>query len=277
MKRFVRTEYNSVIQLKYRTVKKGNVEMKLQSNWHTAITQRTSRRSYQKQSIEPQKTVQIKALIDEINEKSGLHIQFIENGNRFLNGFKASYGLITGMPSLIALVGNTRDPELKRSVGYYGEFLVLECVSLGLGTCWISGTYDRKECLQSLNMKAEEDLVCVIAVGNTAQGKGIKEQLVSRLNGRKQTFDELLKEQDGNLPPWVVSGIEAARLAPSAVNGKPIGYRFKDNRLTVFITKKNHGAETIDLGISMANFQLGAMHEQKEGTWRKAADGYSFE
>lgn len=251
--------------------------MKLQNNWHTAITERTSRRSYQKQGIAPQKIAQIKGLIDEINEESGLHIQFVENGNRFLNGFKASYGLITGMPSLIALVGKAGDPELKRSVGYYGEFLVLECVSQGLGTCWISGTFDRKECLQSLNMKDGEDLVCVIAVGNTTKSKGVKEQLVSRLNGRKQTFDELLTEQSGSLLPWVVSGIEAARLAPSAVNGKPIGYRFKDNRLTAFITKKNHGAEAIDLGISMANFQLGALHEQKEGVWRKEEDGYSFE
>lgn len=251
--------------------------MNLQNSWYAAILQRTSRRTYQKREIEPDKAARINRLIEEINEESGLHIQFVDNGNQLLSGFRASYGLISGMPSLIALAGNAKDPDLKRKVGYYGEFIVLECVSLGLGTCWISGTYDRRECMKSIEMSEDEDLVCVIAVGNAAENKSVKEQLVSRLNGRKQTFDELLTEKDSSLPLWVASGIEAARLSPSAVNGKPIGYRFRDDQLTVFIAKKNHGVEEVDLGISMANFQIGALHSQKEGIWKNTENGYSFE
>lgn len=251
--------------------------MNLQNSWYDAILQRTSRRTYQKREIEPTKAAKIKHLIEEINEESGLHIQYVDHGNHLLSGFKASYGLISGMPSLIALAGKAKDPDLKRKSGYYGEFIVLECVSLGLGTCWISGTYDRKECMKSIEMSEEEELVCVIAVGNASENKTVKEQLVSRLNGRKQSFDELLTDRDDSLPPWVASGIEAARLSPSAVNGKPIGYRFKDHQLTAFIAKKNHDAEEIDLGISMANFQIGALHSQKEGIWKKTKDGYSFE
>lgn len=251
--------------------------MILQNSWHHAIARRTSRRTYQMQQIEPQKTAQIKDLIDEINEETRLHIQFIENGTHFLSGFKASYGLFSGMPSLIALVGDAGDPELKQKLGYYGELIVLECVSQGLGTCWVAGTFDRRECMKSISMKDGEDLVCVLAVGNVAQNKKVKEILVSKLNGGKQSFDELLKDKDSNLPAWVVSGIEAARLAPSAVNGKPIGYRYRDNQLTVFITKKNHEAEQIDLGISMAHFQLGALHASKEGSWKKVENGYCFQ
>lgn len=251
--------------------------MKLKNSWYTAITQRTSRRAYLKQGIESQKAAQIKKLIDEINGESGLHIQFVESGKHLLSGFKASYGMISGMPSLIAMVGNTMDPELKRNIGYYGQFIALECVSLGLGTCWISGTYNRTECLESISLRDGEELVCVIATGNVLQNKSIKEQLVSRITGGKQTFDEILTEKDQNLPPWVVSGIEAARLAPSAVNGKPVGYRFTDSLLTVFLTKNKYGTEEIDLGISMANFELGAMHTQKEGVWTKEENNYTFQ
>jgi len=251
--------------------------MILKDSWHNAIEQRTSRRTYQTQRIESQKTAQIKDLINKINGETGLHLQFFENGDHFLSGFKASYGLITGKPSLIAFVGETGDPELKQKIGYYGEFLVLECVSQGLGTCWVAGTFDRKECMKSISMKDGEDLICVLAVGNVAQNKTVKELLVSKLNGGKQSFYELLKDKDGSLPSWVVSGIEAARLAPSAVNGKPIGYRYRDNKLTAYITKKNHEAEQIDLGISMAHFQLGAQHESKEGSWVKEENGYCFQ
>lgn len=251
--------------------------MILKSSWHNAVEQRTSRRTYQERRIEPQKTAQIKDLIDEINGESGLHLQFIENGDHFLSGFKASYGLITGKPSLVALVGDTGDPELKQKIGYFGEFVVLECVTLGLGTCWIAGTFNRKECMKAISMKDGEDLICVLAVGNVAQNKNVKELLVSKLNGGKQSFDELLKDKDSSLPSWVVSGIEAARLAPSAVNGKPIGYRYRDNKLTAYITKTNHESEQIDLGISMAHFHLGAQHGSKEGNWVKEENGYCFQ
>lgn len=250
--------------------------MILKDSWHNAIEQRASRRTYQERRIEPQKTAQIEGLIDEINGETGLHLQFVENGDQFLSGFKASYGLITGKPSMIALVGQTGDPELKQKLGYYGEFIILECVSQGLGTCWVAGTFDRKECMKSISMKDGEDLICVLAIGNVAQNKNVKELLVSKLNGGKQRFDELLKDKDSSLPSWVVSGIEAARLAPSAVNGKPIGYSYRNNKLTAFITKKNHESEQIDLGISMAHFQLGAQHGSKEGNWAKEENGYCF-
>lgn len=251
--------------------------MIIKNSWYNAIEQRTSRRAYQAQRIEPQKTVQIKDLICEINEETGLNLQFVENGDHFLSSFKASYGLITGMPSLIALVGDAGDPELKQKIGYYGEFIVLECVSQGLGTCWVAGTFDRKKCMESIRIKDGEDLICVLAVGNVAQNKNVKELLISKLSGGKQSFDELLKARDCSLPAWVASGIEAARLAPSSTNGKPIGYRYRDNKLTAFVTKKNHEAEQIDLGISMAHFQLGALHGSKEGSWIKEENGYCFQ
>ncbi|MEL7656636.1 MAG: nitroreductase family protein, partial [Bacillota bacterium] len=223
------------------------------------------------------KIEQIKNLINCINRESGLTIQFIENGDLFLTGFKASYGLFSGMPSLIALVGEKTDPELKQKIGYFGEFLVLECVSLELGTCWISGSYNREECLKSILIKDSEELVCIIAAGNVAENKTIKELFISQVGKGKQSFDELLAEKDSTPPLWVANGIEAARIAPSAVNGKPIVYQYINNQLSATIAKKNHDAEEIDLGISMAHFQLGALQGLKEGTWIKKENGYAFQ
>ena len=250
--------------------------MILKNSWHNAIEQRTSRRTFKNERIEPHKATQIKNLIDNINKESGLNIQFVENGGLFLNGFKASYGLISGKPSLIALAGNINDQERKQKSGYYGEFILLECVSLGLGTCWIGGSYDREKCIQSINMGENDELICVIAVGNVAQHKTIKELLVSQIGKAKQSFDELLLDKDSTPPLWIANGIEAARFAPSAANGKPIGYRYKNNQLSVFTAKKNHDAEEIDLGISMAHFQLGALQGSKEGTWSKSESCYVF-
>lgn len=251
--------------------------MLLKNSWYRAIECRTSRRAYKYQRIEPDKTEQIISLTDTINQESGLNIQFVENGDLFLSGFKASYGLISGKPSMIALVGNKADPELKQKVGYYGEFLLLECVSLGLGTCWIGGSYNKKECLKHIQIREDDDLVCVIAVGNAAENKSLREVLISQIGKGKQSFDELLTEKDCTPPLWVKSGIESARIAPSSANGKPIGYRYVNDQLSVFIAKKNHDAEEIDLGISMAHFQLGAMSGLKDGSWVKKDSGYLFQ
>lgn len=250
--------------------------MILKTVWYSAIEQRTSRRSFKHQRPEIQKSQQIQNLIETINHESGLHIQFVENGETFLSGFKASYGLFSGKPSVIVLAGDKNNPELKQKCGYYGEFIVLECVALGLGTCWISGTYNKEACRKSISLDEQEEIVCIIAVGNAFHNKTMKELLISQIGKSKQSFDELLANKDCAPPLWVSNGIEAARTAPSAVNGKPIAYRFLNNKLSVFIAKKNHGSEEIDLGISMAHFQLGAQQGLKEGAWVKEEIGYCF-
>ena len=250
--------------------------MQLKTVWYSAIEQRTSRRSYKNQKPDRQKLEQVRHLIDTVNQESGLQVQFVENGETFLSGFKASYGLFSGKPSVIVLTGKKSDPELKQKCGYYGEFILLECVALGLGTCWIGGTYSKEACRNTITINDQEEIVCIIAAGIVYQNKTMKELLLSQFGKGKQTFDELLVEKDCAPPLWVSNGIEAARTAPSAVNGKPIAYQFLNNQLTASIAKKNHGSEEIDLGISMAHFQLGAQQGLKEGTWVKDGASYRF-
>ncbi|MDF2655503.1 MAG: hypothetical protein K0R19_1977 [Bacillota bacterium] len=250
--------------------------MKLKNSWFRAIDLRTSRRTYKNQIMDGSKIEQIKALIAVLNEESGLRIQFTADGRRLLSGFRASYGMISGRPSMIAMAGNPADPEFKRKVGFYGELLVLECVSLGLGTCWLGGTFDREECRKAIALDETEELACVIAVGLVPEKKTVRETVISQVGKSKPSFDELLAEKDSTPPLWVARGIEAARFAPSAANKKPSAYRFLQDQLFVYASKKNHDAEEIDLGISMAHFQLGAMQGLKEGAWVKKDNGYLF-
>ena len=135
--------------------------MKVKRAWYDAIKFRQSRRTYEKKIISKGNRLKIVQLIDDINNESELHLQFIEDGEKFLTGFKASYGMITGTNYFIALAGNKNLKNLKKLIGYYGELLVLECTSLGLGTCWIGETYHKSECIKYLNLSEEEELVCI--------------------------------------------------------------------------------------------------------------------
>lgn len=242
--------------------------MEKKASWYEAITHRTSRRTYLKEPLEPIHVHAINQLITNINIESGLRFQILEDSSQFLKGFKKSYGMFKNVQTVIALVGDKeRIPNMQMQIGYYGQFLMLECVSLNLGTCWIGGTFDKKATKAVLNMSEQEELYAIISVGKVPEEKTVKEKLISRLGKNKQTADALLLEKEEPIPSWVYTGIEAARLAPSAVNGKPVGYTYLDKTVKGFITKKNHNFELLDLGISLAHFELGALHVGVRGTW----------
>ena len=242
--------------------------MERRASWYEAIRHRTSRRTYEKEPIDSDQLHAINQVITNINIESGLRFELLEDTNQFLKGFKKSYGMFKNVQTIIALVGNKESiPNIQMQIGYHGQFLMLECVSLGLGTCWIGGTYDKKATKNALHVSKQEELYAVISVGKVSEEKTVKEKLISRLGKNKQTIDSLLLEKEEPIPMWVQSGLEAARLAPSAVNGKPIGYTYLNKTVKGFITKKNHNFELLDLGISLAHFELGALHVGVQGKW----------
>ena len=156
---------------------------------------------------------------------------------------------------------------MKICIRYYGEIIVLEATSIGLGTCWIGGTYNKKECEKYIDIKEDEELVCVIAIGYTPENKSIKEKLVAAMNKGKKGYNEILKSKDNKVPNWVKSGIESVIKAPSAVNKQPVGYLFEDNKIKAYVVKENHGYEEVDLGISMLNFEIGSKSKGYIGHW----------
>lgn len=235
--------------------------------WYDAIKARTSRRDYTGVPLGADQAAAIRRLISDINAESGLRFNLLEDVNKFFAGFKASYGMLRNVTSAVALIGNKELPHVETLVGYYGEFLVLECVNLNLGTCWVGGTYDKEVLKKSLSLMDNEELFLVFTVGDVDVKKSLKEIAISSIGKTKQTFAELLREKEDPLPLWVSSGIEAARLAPSAMNKKPVGYSYVDQTLKAYITKPNHPYKDVDLGISLAHFELGALHEGVKGEW----------
>lgn len=242
--------------------------MELRKSWINACDNRVSRRSYIDRDIENEKISKITNIINKINNDSELNIQLVEDGKGVLSGFKASYGMISGVKSFIALIGNQNIQNYKQKLGYYGEMLVLEATELGLSTCWVGGTYSKKECENHIDIKEDEELICIVALGYADKNLSIKEKVVKNLNKKNKTIEEMLVHKTNDIPSWVLSGVEYALEAPSAVNKKPIVYEFCDNKVEAIISKPNHGYEEVDLGISMLHFELGALKEGYKGNWK---------
>lgn len=221
-------------------------------NIQEAIDERKSRRLYIAKPIEASILSELLNHITTYNAESGLSIRFVEDGSAAFKSFRKSYGLFSGVRSLLVLAGPKNDAQLKEKVGYYGEMLVLQATMLGLGSCWVGGTFDSKSPIFQLT--DEEALVCVIPVGYV-ETLSFKEKMVHQMvAGKSKSIDQLLRT-DSKLPDNFLEGLKAVQKAPSAANRQPVRFVFNMNTLTVF-TEDDGKFNLVDLGIVKANFEV---------------------
>ena len=171
-----------------------------------AIQQRHSVRRYADKPIEREKVAALRALIEQCNAESGLNIQLVTDEPTAFDCRMARYGRFSGVSNYFAMVGRNDEPNLDEKIGYYGEKLVLEAQMLGLNTCWVALTYKKKP--EFLQIREGERLRCVISVGyGTSQGVSHRIKSVEKVS-----------KVDGAMPNWFRRGVEAALLAPTAIN-----------------------------------------------------------
>lgn len=217
-----------------------------------AITKRKSRRSYLGTAIENKKLNVIQNLIEKYNKDANLSIRIIKDGSEAFNGIKKSYGLFSGVKTLIALIGKKDDIHLKEKIGYYGELLVIAATKLNLGTCWVGGTFDNKSNI--FTTMEDELLVSVITIGNVAK-ETLKEKLVHKVATRKtKTLNEFYTT-DLPVPKWFINGLEAVQKAPSAQNRQPVKFEYKEGEIQAFV-EDSYKFDLIDLGIAKAHFSI---------------------
>lgn len=203
------------------------------------MKKRHSVRSYTERAIEPEKREALEALASEINRAEGLRIQCIFDEPKCFDSFMAHYGKFTGVRNYIALVGK-KSPDLDEKLGYFGEKLVLAAQELGLNTCWVALTHGKSRAV----VEKGEKLVCLISLGYGAT------QGVSHTNKARS---ELCAESECS-PEWFLSGVEAAMLAPTAMNQQKFYFECDDGgRVSV---KSGTGFYTkLDLGIVKNHFE----------------------
>lgn len=208
-----------------------------------AIQERHSVRSYSDKPIDPDAKKEILSKIEEINQKSGLHIQLVCDEPQAFDGFMAHYGKFSGVKNYIAMIGKKAD-DLPEKIGYYGEQLVLLAQQLGLNTCWVAMTYKKVKSAYKLGPGEKLSVVIALGYGNT-QGVPHESKDISKVS-----------QTEGNMPDWFKKGIHAALLAPTAMNQQKFTLIQKGN--TVKATAGSGFYVKIDLGIVKYHFEVGA-------------------
>ena len=220
----------------------------------TAMENRVSRRSYVNKPIDKQVQKEIIRLTDEINGASGLSALFVEDGSRAFDSLKKSYGMFKNVRSLVAMKGSRQDEHLQEKVGYYGQQLILDLTNMGLGTCWVGGTYDEQNII---NLAEGEELVCVIVLGLVEEEPTTKEKFIRAIVHRNVKPIEQRLTTDRQAPPWVLEGMEAVLLAPSAIHAQNVMFKYQNETISASTVEKSR-FDLIDLGIAKKHFELGA-------------------
>lgn len=210
-----------------------------------AIRARHSVRQYLDKPIEEEKVSQLQSLIDECNQKGQLHLQLVVNEPKAFTGGMAKYGNFSGVSNYIALIGPKGSDE---KIGYYGEQVVLLAQTLGLNSCWVGMSYKKQP--DQYQIAPGEVMLGVISLGYGAnqgkphpQSKGI----------------EHFCHVDGEMPEWFRQGMEAALLAPTAINQQKFEFDLTNQNQ---VTAKTRFAFTpyakLDLGIVKCHFEIGS-------------------
>lgn len=218
-----------------------------QANLLQAMKERHSVRSYLEKPIDPQSVQLLRAFIDSCNRESGLHMQLVLNEPNAFSGLMAHYGKFSGVQNYIAVVGK-KGSELEEKSGYFGEKVVLYAQSLGLNTCWVAMTYSKIK--TAFAVGPGEALRLVIAIGY-GQTQGVS---------HRSKAPEEVAQADGPMPEWFRHGVQAALLAPTAMNQQKFRFTLRGDAVSAeaglgFYSK-------IDLGIAKYHFELGAGAEQ---------------
>ena len=211
-----------------------------------AIKARHSVRKYTDKPIETAKVATLRADIERANAESGLNIQLVLDEPKAFSTGMWKYGQFSGVKNYFVMAG-PKGKEAEEKIGYYGERLVLLAQTLDLNTCWVGLTY--KKIPGTYTLRDGDIVHCVIALGY-----GITPGVQHPMKPIEQFY-----EADDAAPTWFQAGMEAALLAPTAVNQQKFKFILHDgNKVEAKTSFSMAGYTNIDLGIVKYHFEVGA-------------------
>lgn len=195
-----------------------------------------------------------------------------------------TYGFITGARLYVASVVGVR-PGAMQDAGYCLEQVIVRITHLGLGTCWLGGTFKRASFAERLSLSNDEVIPAISPIGYARDRRTARERVMRRLVGadQRKPWAVLFSEGAMNRPLTreaageYVTALDCLRLAPSASNNQPWRIvKSKDANVYHFLLKRTPGyakflrgldLQMVDMGIAMSHFELAARETGLDGTW----------
>jgi nitroreductase len=253
------------------------------------IRQRKSIRSYTDQPVEEAKKESLENFLSQNTTGpfgTKARFVFITATTRDRESLKGlmTYGMIKNPTGFIFGAVEKSSCHLE-DFGYLMEANILKATDLGLGTCWLGGTFNSSGFARKIALKNNEVLPAVTPVGYAVARISVMDSVVRNASGadKRKPWSSLFftdgkplsVEQAGNY----ATPLEMVRLAPSANNFQPwriIKEPGKD--IFHFYLKRVPGIkqmffmkadlQRLDIGIAMSHFALTAEENGVKGVWK---------
>lgn len=250
------------------------------------IEKRKSVRTYEERALEEKDKKRIHAYMETLSNPFGKEVRFsfleIKDNRKVLG----TYGIIKGTVDYIGAAIKD-EPLSLEALGYELEKLILFCQDLGIGTCWLGGTFKREDFRSAMEISPEDLFPAVTPVGYPKDAKSMADNLVRFIakGNMRKPFGELffsgdfqhpLLEEEAGVHKRV---LEMVRLAPSASNKQPWRILLKDDQYHFYLAKTPrysdafaYDIQRIDLGIAACHFQLSAEEKGLPGSFAVLED-----
>ena len=251
------------------------------------VMARSSVRTYENRGLSTNEKDKLNAYIDNLTNPFSIDVTFrLLEKTASADGEKlGTYGVIKGAENYIG--ASAADKELAlEALGYSFENLILYATSLGLGTCWLGGTFNRSGFAAAMNLKEGDLFPCISPVGYPTGKKRTLESVMRWVakSGQRKEWNELFFKQEFSQPLTKVEAgdfafpLEMVRLAPSAVNKQP--WRIVQDKdtyhfyLTRTLKKDNEkiDLQRVDIGIAACHFHLAALEKGLPGKFQKLVE-----
>lgn len=198
-----------------------------------------------------------------------------------------TYGVIKGANTFLVGVlpkGGKEDKDTAVNFGWRFEQVILKATELGLGTCWLGGTFNPRTFARDINLQSDEQIVMVSPVGFAIDSKHFIDEVFTQAadSSSRLPWDSLfftdypgtpLSEKQAGAHAQALTMVQ---LAPSAVNTQPWrvmrdarGFHFYGLDVRYYGIKRIDFLRNNDMGIAMSHFALACQALGLYGDWQE--------
>jgi hypothetical protein len=198
-----------------------------------------------------------------------------------------TYGFIRRATGFIVGAVESSEKNLE-DYGYLMESAILFATDLGLGTCWLGGSFTKSSFARKISMRNGEIMPAVTAVGYAAEKSRLKDLIRQQVGADRRLpwrklfyrarFGEPISSEEAGA---YAAPLEMVRLGPSASNKQPWRV-IRDGKKWHFYLQRSRSygrgsltfkllrladLQRVDMGIAMCHFEQTARELGLDGKW----------
>lgn len=244
------------------------------------LQSRHSVRAYSKEEVPSAILNKLKATVTMINtHQYGLKFQIITDDPEPMKAFSRSYGSFTNPRNYMAAVVDIAVENVYERAGYFAEQFAIKAVEIGLGTCFVGGTFNSGKVKAQL--RAGEKVLFIVLFGYPLGKEKILAKLTTKFAHRKamSAADFFVPSENAaqavTLFPQLKLGLEGVACAPSSLNKRPVRIFLKgegENAVPCAKVEEVTPTNLVDLGIAKFNYNYATTTECAWGNGASLVD-----